>query len=259
MIKDYNSYIKENKIYDYKCLIKKKDVLKSQVINSKKREDTTTNNDLDPYNEDIWDESVLKWNSNYFLKEFIESDYTKDDLPFIIRLNGIRYIGGHKYPIYLVNQDIIDTLDDEECIGYNIEYTGTIGSGELFHLIPIYQKEYIYEYDDSNPLKHFFTTDSKVYLRVKKEDWNKFVDVIYSLGKVVIRNIYHHLYNLEKNDSNLLFNEYDIAYLRISFFNDKILVSINQPNSKYLYEKNTKAVDFDAIMDHRAEYYDLTQ
>jgi hypothetical protein len=257
MIKNYISYIKENKIYAYRYTIKKEDILKSHVINSKKREDKTSHKDYDPYNEDDWDESISKWNENYFLKDFIKCDYTEDDLPFIIRIN-IRYIGNRKDPIFYVDQDIIDTLNDEECVGYNIKHVETIEMGELFYLLPVYKKEYIYEYNESNPLEHFFTTDSDVYLRVKKENWNEFVDVIYNLGKIVVRYINHRFNNLDKNDDKLLFIKYDYTYLRFYFINDQIVINMNQPDSRYLYKENTKAVDFDAIMNHRAEYYKLT-
>lgn len=187
MIKSFKIF--ENKTYGYHYRYSKRDVSTAIVIKNSYK-DPKIKNEIDPYDEEDWDDNSPKSKRWYDLKDY-DFNLCPTCLPCVIEFNTCGY-GGSDAPKtftkFKVEKHVIDALSDENCIGFNSDapYIRNEASENYIHqkgiwnLFPVYKKEYVWEYNDDFILSH--ATETREPIRISEEDWNTFVDIMKGRG-----------------------------------------------------------------------------
>jgi len=259
-----------DKYYGYKIEFSKKRILNFYVLKESKILGSLEHDpmgkekiqylDVDPYGEEDWENNIVEDIPTYKLPILKNLDLS-GNVEYILKHNIMDGYGGCDVPIiyinYYLNSNSIKALHDNNCIGFISNSLGIKFDRPrdyyipgIYKLVPVYKKEYIWEYNDNFILQHAFETGANI--KVFKEDLEKFVKIITNEDPTWSWCAHNDWKRLINNKGEKFFkHDNDFIYIRIS---SCILPTLS---SKEEYIKGEYIVNFKDILNKTAKYYKL--
>ena len=194
------------------------------------------------------------------LKQYLKHN---GEIPCIVRkdLNSC-YRGCDVYETVVqfeITTEIINYLNDKECIGFNSnmneikvhhkapnhDYIDPI----IYDLTPLFKKEYKWEFNKDNPLKHIIETKST--LLIYKEDWNKLIDM--TVDNKFKWCAHRNWKQFNYKDKNQIFKNRNYVYISFNYSSMKCSMLIY--NLKDLHYWSKYYIKFKDLLNNKPVYY----